>query len=166
MLPKILANTNWVSTVMKTFILSVVAKAPVKGNTFAPKDTIQRPTDRTDPAMAKPTEPRLRSPRIRTQDCKAANQGGGRRDARVCRGNPPQSPAQHAAARQPATSRLTARPARRHPRVGREKPEPCSRGISRLAQTRGKGASPAGKPGTHVRGRGEEAGPAQGGGAS
>lgn len=84
--------------------------------------------------------------------CKAANQGGRRRDARVCRGNPPQSPAHHAAARRSATSRLTARPAR-HPRVGAEARALLSRDLAPHTSPR-KGSITRGKAGNSRAGAG------------
>lgn len=100
----------------------------------------------------KPTEPRLRSPRIRTQAAKPptkADDGGTPASAVEIRRSP-----------QPTTQPLAdpprpvSQPAPRATPASGQKPEPCSRGISRLTQALGKGASPAGKPGTHVRGRG------------
>ena len=100
----------------------------------------------------KPTEPRLRSPRIRTQAAKPptkADDGGTPASAVEIRRSP-----------QPTTQPLAdpprpvSQPAPRATPASGQKPEPCSRGISRLTQALGKGASPAGKPGPHVRGPG------------
>lgn len=128
MLPKFLTNINWVSMDMKTFILLVVTKPPIRENTFTPKrkplnctQTVPTPHENrrgADLAMVEHTEPRLSSWRIRTQPAKPQNQGGERQDDRVCCGNEPQSPAYNTA-RGSATSLLTARPSARHPRVGR-----------------------------------------------
>lgn len=161
MLPTFLTNINWVSAAIKTFILLVVTKLPVRENTFTPKGTNHSTANKryrvpmrnrcgADQTVAEPTAPRLGSWSIRTQTAKPANQGGeqtaGRprllwRSVAVPSTQPKDPP------------RPSSHPAQRTTPASGE-PRSCSRGISRLTEPRGKGALPAGKPGTHVQGRG------------
>lgn len=109
--------------------------------------------------MAEPTEPRFRGWRTRTQPAKPqTNAEHSRTTATAVKKKKKisRSPPAHDAAGRSATSCLP-RPGRAPPRVGSSPRASCSRGISRLSpEARGKRASPAGKPGTHVRGRGQD----------
>lgn len=109
--------------------------------------------------MAEPTEPRFRGWRTRTQPAKPQTNAEHSRTTATAVKKKKKS----VAVPQPTTRLVDPPPpafpgpAARHPRVGSSPRASCSRGISRLSpEARGKRASPAGKPGTHVRGRGQD----------
>lgn len=176
MLPKFLTNINWVSTVIKTFILLVVTKLPVRENTFTPKETNHSTANKryrvpmrnrcgADQTVAEPTEPRLGSWSIRTQTAKPQTKAENKQqDDRVCCGDQSLSPA-HYTAQGSATSFLTSRPSH-HPRVGRAQVQ-LSRDLAPRRTSR-KGSITRRKAGNSRAGAGrdEEAGPALRGGAS
>lgn len=162
-------NINRVNTLIKAFILLTVTKPPARekynhadGDHSTAKQPSRLPASREDPGApsqqwldprnlgSAPAGPALglqnRKPRRRTAQPprlpQTQSQCHGRRsgDRHVYPSPPPPRPAPSATPPPPKKKQL------------------CSRGISRLTEPRGNGASPAGKLGIHVRGRGATGG--------